>query len=98
MWHNTSMPARANVGSMVWLVCTVGCWDSEAWQLAGACKPVYSLCEPVVAFGECHQVKPVSGVARLKPSMVLIALKLNQNNNHFLRLMITERKKYKVNK
>lgn len=36
MWHNVSMPARASVGSMVWVACTVGCWDSGAWLLAGA--------------------------------------------------------------
>lgn len=36
MWHIVSMSARVSVGVMGWVVCTVGCWDSGAWLLAGA--------------------------------------------------------------
>lgn len=54
MWHNVSMPARAGVGSMVWIVCTVGCWNSGTWLLTGGCKPEVS----GSILGACHQVKP----------------------------------------
>lgn len=35
-WHNVIMPAKA---SIVWIVFTVGCWDSGAWLLAMAASP-----------------------------------------------------------
>ena len=49
---------------MVWVACTVGCWDSGAWLLAGAA----SLSTAEVSGGiwsGCHQVNPVSEAAML---------------------------------